>query len=337
MTARPPPTEQTRGLRRGYERQGPGDPREGSRICQWRHHQDGGKLSGLASLAVTTPGKVSLAGTVRSIVIALASIAASLVLAMSTEAQAQGWTIQSAKGTALKLNGEQWEEVAIGDTVVDGGIYRTMRGALIVLEGEGTLISLGSRSAIGIDLVTRGASILQYAGAVSVTIPEQSNAAISVRNAALSASATGTAFTVFFDGTAARVEVDAGTVRVADAATGAEIIVAAGDVASSSPSAPGVEVETADGAGATGKGSGIGGGNGNAGANGNNTGNGNGNGTGTGNTGGNGNSTGNGNGNGSGNGTGSGNGNSSGSGNSNSSGNGGNGNGGNGNGNGNGN
>jgi hypothetical protein len=273
--------------------------------------------------AATTTGKVSLTGFVRSIVICLASVAAFLMLAMNSEARAQDWSIQSAKGTALKLSGDQWEEVAIGDIVVDGGIYRTMRGALIVIEGEGTLISLGSRSAIGIDLVARGASILQYAGAVSVAIPEQSNAAISVRNAALSASATGTTFTVFFDGTAARVEVDAGTVRVADAATGAEVTLGAGDVASTSPAAPGVDVDTADGTAGAGNGIGAASGNGSAGGNGNSGQNGNGNGNG--NTGGNGNSSGNS----SGNGVGSGNGNSSGNGtgSGNGSGNGGNGNG----------
>jgi hypothetical protein len=147
-------------------------------------------------------------------------------------AYAQEWSVDAAKGTALRLNDDAWEEIAIGERVVDGGIYRTLRSGSIVLAGEGTLITLGSRTAIGIDLSPLGASVLHYAGTVTVAASDRASSPVRVSNTALTVSGRSATFTVFYDGSTGRVEVDRGTARVANLATGTEFTVAAGGVLS---------------------------------------------------------------------------------------------------------
>jgi hypothetical protein len=244
-------------------------------------------------------------------------------------AYAEGWSIRAAKGTALRLNGDAWEEIVIGEGVIDGGIYRTLRSGTIVLEGEGALIRLGGRTAIGIDLTPLGASILQYAGQVTIAAPDHAGSPVRVRNTAVRASGTATTFTVFFDGATGRVEVDTGMARVANVRTGAEFMLEAGSELSTSPEGEGKPVarRPAWAWGSNRNGSLLSG-NGGSARNGNSSGlgtanedgSGNGNGSGSGSGGGNGN--GNGNGSGGANGNGSDNGNGSGNGDGNSNGNG---------------
>jgi hypothetical protein len=247
------------------------------------------------------------------------------LMATGASAAAEGWIVESARGTALQLNGDQWEEIEPGETVADGAIFRTLQSGRLVLRNGGSVVSLGGKTAVEIDVEGAGATVHQFAGAVTI-IADSPSRAIEVRNGALVASATGTTFTVRFDGKKATVEVEEGEVKVADAATGRVIVADAGDTVVAS--AAGLEasgtdmagVETAGaaasengnaGGGADGNnGSGAGAGAGGNGNNGNGAGAGGNNGNGNGGNGNNGNgNNGNGNGNNGNNGNGQGNGN----------------------------
>jgi hypothetical protein len=210
--------------------------------------------------------------------------------ATGVSAAAEGWVVESARGTALRLNGDQWEEAVVGELIADGVVFRTLQSGRIVLSNAESRVSLGGQTAVEVDFVGAGSTFHQFAGAVTVVANSPSQA-IRVENSAITASATGTTFTVEFDGKEATVEVAQGTVTVADA-TGGVVVADAGDtivssgtglkendsgtalVEASNASSIGDEV-SAEGDGNNGNGLGVGGNNGNGAEAGGNNGNGN--------------------------------------------------------------
>lgn len=253
---------------------------------------------------------------------------------------AAAWIAAGVTGTVLVLEGEQWEELPAGESLVMGTPIRTLQsGGAQLSSGEVTL-SLGPNSAIQIDQPTiRLTRVTQFAGTVAVEASLASGHKLLLQTPSLAVTIGPgqSRLTVF--GNTGEVVVAAGTAIVADIATGAtETVGAGGDVTLAdviADQAPGNS--TKSNAGGNGKSNAGGNGNGNSGGNGNGNGNSGGNGNGNSGGNGNGNSGGNGNGNSGGNGNGNsggnGNGNSGGNGNGNSGGNGNGNSGGNGNGN----
>ena len=147
-----------------------------------------------------------------------------------------GWVVSQAGVSARMAAGMP---VAAGSTVATDPQSRAM------LAKDGDTMMLGPSTTLAIPYKPdRGLSttVLQKAGALSVSVAKRGSPHFSVQTPFLAAVVKGTVFTTFVAADGAEVTVQEGRVGVADLASGERADIVAGQSASVAPAAPGLQV-----------------------------------------------------------------------------------------------
>lgn len=177
------------------------------------------------------------------------TVAAALLLSISSHAMAAGWTADRVRGEVLIEAGSGWEQVQRGIEIGNGAQLKTGADGRVDLSRGKDHFSLGANTSVeirdsGSDLMT---SVIQSAGVVSVDVERRNVQHFSVQTPFLAAVVKGTKFTVISDASGSHVAVDRGVVQVQDSSNDLVADVHPGQEADVTREAP-LQV---DGAGAT--------------------------------------------------------------------------------------
>lgn len=178
-----------------------------------------------------------------------------LVVAMgstlASAAFADDWVAVKLRGQVLQLVGGDWAKLQRGDVVPDDRVIRTLGNGRVDLQRDAEVISLGGNTQIQVKDKTgkRFTTVQQHFGTVEIEAEVRNVQHFAVQTPFLAAVVKGTHFIVKSGKTESSVKVTRGRVEVSDNASGARVLVPAGQQAT--VSATGEIAVTGRGAGST--------------------------------------------------------------------------------------
>lgn len=163
-----------------------------------------------------------------------AALAALALAALPTIALADDWQVIKLRGNAAMLVGDTWQPLQRGDVVSDDRAIRTVGGSRMTLERGLEMLDLGPDTAIRIDDRNgkKFTTVKQYFGTVGVEAEVRNVKHFAVVSPDLAAVVKGTHFTVVAGKSGSTVSVQRGHVAVTDDDTGENVVLAAGQSAS---------------------------------------------------------------------------------------------------------
>lgn len=160
-----------------------------------------------------------------------------LVVAMgstlASAAFADDWVAVKLRGQVLQLVGGDWAKLQRGDVVPDDRVIRTLGNGRVDLQRDAEVISLGGNTQIQIKDKTgkRFTTVQQHFGTVEIEAEVRNVQHFAVQTPFLAAVVKGTHFIVKSGKTESSVKVTRGRVEVSDNASGAHVLVPAGQQA----------------------------------------------------------------------------------------------------------